>query len=286
MKLDGLMLADRLRCTRCAYDLRGLTSPRCPECGQPIDRANRQIIAWEHRASLGKIRAFFQTAVAATYAPIHLSEAALGTVNVQDARKFRWIACFVFSVFFSAVYVFEIWDHGGVELLRVASEDFINDGGSLWQYQFLWQSGAMLWPVLPIGFLIAMLLATEIAHWFYDARFEIVQANRAMALSYYLWLPFANVFLLAAALGVIINLRLHSGQMLVLQLISPAIAAVFLLTILNGFRAIRLVMKWGVVRLLLVLIGIGIQTIFAIALGLVVFPMMIGLFRLVIGSFR
>ncbi len=30
------MLQAENRCTRCGYDLRGLTEPRCPECGTPF----------------------------------------------------------------------------------------------------------------------------------------------------------------------------------------------------------------------------------------------------------
>jgi len=34
-------------CLRCGYDLRGLTEPRCPECGEPFDESfiNRELAA-------------------------------------------------------------------------------------------------------------------------------------------------------------------------------------------------------------------------------------------------
>jgi hypothetical protein len=31
---------DNRLCTRCEYDLRGIGSDRCPECGEPIPRSN------------------------------------------------------------------------------------------------------------------------------------------------------------------------------------------------------------------------------------------------------
>jgi hypothetical protein len=37
-RLTGRILQAQGRCVRCRYDLRGLSEPRCPECGTPFDR--------------------------------------------------------------------------------------------------------------------------------------------------------------------------------------------------------------------------------------------------------
>jgi hypothetical protein len=34
-----------LNCTRCGYDLRGQTTPRCPECGRDLDERQRALLA-------------------------------------------------------------------------------------------------------------------------------------------------------------------------------------------------------------------------------------------------
>jgi hypothetical protein len=281
-------LSESFYCHGCAYDLRGLTSNRCPECGMVIDRSSAGIIAWEKRAKIGRVRAFVRTAVAATFTPIHFARAATGSVDVRSAKRFRWVACLVFTALFSLIFLFEVWDHGGIDALRLVDEDYRNSVGKFWEPLFVWQSGAMLWPTLPAGLLIATILATGIAHWFYTSRLEPVPANRAMALGYYLWLPFACGLLLLAVLGVFLNqtLRPGPGLPLFLQLISPAVVTAWVFTILNGFRAIRAVMKCGVLRPILMVAGIVTQTILAAALGLIVFPAVVGVFRLGIGSLR
>lgn len=38
-RAQALWLARRTRCRHCGYDLRGLTTPRCPECATPIESA-------------------------------------------------------------------------------------------------------------------------------------------------------------------------------------------------------------------------------------------------------
>lgn len=58
-------------CTHCQYNLRGLTEPRCPECGRPFDPANlhTSLIPWVNRKQIGRVRAFFKTAWQASIRP-------------------------------------------------------------------------------------------------------------------------------------------------------------------------------------------------------------------------
>jgi hypothetical protein len=38
-----------VRCPKCAYELRGLPEPRCPECGEPFDRGRLLVVQYATR---------------------------------------------------------------------------------------------------------------------------------------------------------------------------------------------------------------------------------------------
>src|SRR5438477_13137741 len=77
-------------CPDCGYDLRGLSSERCPECGLSIDAAMVESpIPWAHRARIGRLRAFRRTVILATFRPKRLAAAVAVTVDYADARLFR-----------------------------------------------------------------------------------------------------------------------------------------------------------------------------------------------------
>src|SRR5258706_15900939 len=50
-------------CPHCAYNLRGVASSQCPECGQTVDRTilAQSILPWAQRKRLGWIRAYWRT---------------------------------------------------------------------------------------------------------------------------------------------------------------------------------------------------------------------------------
>jgi predicted RNA-binding Zn-ribbon protein involved in translation (DUF1610 family) len=84
--------ARELFCPECGYNLRGITSARCPECGTEIDRAKlaESQIPWVHRAKIGRVRAYVRTAWLATARPNRLAMEMAGPVSYEDARKF-WL---------------------------------------------------------------------------------------------------------------------------------------------------------------------------------------------------
>src|ERR1700683_1647317 len=78
-------------CVGCGYNLRGLESARCPECGMEFDKAGHSSLAWEHRRRLGRRKAFWATMRMAACQPRRLAESVGGPVNYRSARNFRWI---------------------------------------------------------------------------------------------------------------------------------------------------------------------------------------------------
>jgi hypothetical protein len=90
--------AQGLLCPACGYDVRGIESERCPECGIVIDRREllRSPIPWEHRKELGKWRAYWRTVRLAMFRPGKLAAAVARPVEVAEARNFSrrtaWLA--------------------------------------------------------------------------------------------------------------------------------------------------------------------------------------------------
>src|SRR5687768_3337208 len=82
-----------LFCPVCGYDLRGIESTRCPECGGEVDRSALAAsnIPWVHRRYLGAVRAFWKTVRTATVRPEHLGAECARPVNYADALRFRFV---------------------------------------------------------------------------------------------------------------------------------------------------------------------------------------------------
>jgi len=80
-----------LFCPTCNYDLRAISSDRCPECGMQIERGGRDmpLLPWSHRKTLGTLRAYFRTGTLAVLHPGRLAREALRPVHLADAKQFR-----------------------------------------------------------------------------------------------------------------------------------------------------------------------------------------------------
>src|SRR5439155_13935145 len=83
--------AHGLYCPECGYDLRGIESPRCPECGQSIDRATlaESRIPWVHRHEIGRFRAYWRTLWLATLRPKRIATDIAAPAHPRDAELFR-----------------------------------------------------------------------------------------------------------------------------------------------------------------------------------------------------
>src|SRR5215468_1275370 len=86
-----------LLCGACGYNLRGVPSNRCPECGREFDPnyliAN--LIPWEQRRYVGRFRAFWHTAWIASFQPRRLAAYMDRPINAGSARLFHlWVILF------------------------------------------------------------------------------------------------------------------------------------------------------------------------------------------------
>jgi hypothetical protein len=89
---------DSLHCAGCGYNLFGIESDRCPECGLAIDRSvqGESRIPWVHRQRIGRIRALWRTVVLFTIHPRIIAQEVNRPVGYADAIKFRRV-CLVLA---------------------------------------------------------------------------------------------------------------------------------------------------------------------------------------------
>ena len=180
-----------LFCPVCGYDLRGIESTRCPECGGAFDRSALAAsnIPWVHRRYLGTVRAFWKTVRMATVRPEHLGAECARPISYADALRFRlavvltaWVAIAAAatlawlktpglrrSAFFSTISGFRYWRGEALDL-KAPVPLILN---LLWLLFWLWcASGIASW-------------------WFAPRRLSVVRQNRAVALSQYAVAPLA-----------------------------------------------------------------------------------------------
>jgi hypothetical protein len=204
--------AESMPCPGCGYDRRGSESGVCPECGSAAPPLCAAItIPWERRRHVGRVRAFLQTVWMATFRPRRLAAAMGGPVDYRSAERFRWVVVGIVSLLLILVFVLLAWINRGIAELGGWSDlawpllDPKKPVTIGWEFHTMWLAGAMLIPVLPVGIVVALLIATAVpGYWFHPRRLPLAQQNRAVAISRYgaaplvwLWLP--GIALIAAA---------------------------------------------------------------------------------------
>lgn len=183
-----------LYCPACMYDLRGLTSDQCPECGVEIDRARleKSSIPWVHREGLG-LGAFLKTAMVATFKTEYFSMEIARPVSLDDARKFRrrvvWLLTLVGSVF-------------GM-MLALMVEDFRDPIDLSWAVP---PGVTVLSALLGAGLIWLFLMGWTGLHmvWFHPKALSVEQQNRAVALSHYACAPLLWFIFSLIAIGLAI----------------------------------------------------------------------------------
>ncbi len=177
-------IADELYCQDCGYNLRGLTSMRCPECGESLDavRAMEPRLPWTHRKTLGRFRAYWKTVYFVTFRTRLFAEELARPVSYRDAQRFRWATLLhiYLPLVVATVCVYWLYAPGPGPVRQFAPR--------------LEQALASVWPcaVFHLGLLIWLATATGLAGYFYHPRdVPVRQQNRAIALSYYTLAPLA-----------------------------------------------------------------------------------------------
>src|SRR4051794_7836067 len=158
---DDEVAISELFCPACGYNLHGLVSDRCPECGLSIDleTLNRSVIPWTHRERIGRIRAFGRTVMLAARSPRTLAQDASRPVSYCDAQLFRWtvvlLAAFPLMV---AAIVIRAW--GGSDIAAAPMRGAFTSGWppvrlSAWiDVAYCLLAGATVYPVPPVALLL------------------------------------------------------------------------------------------------------------------------------------
>ncbi len=86
-------MGEDLFCPACGYNLRGIDSRNCPECGREFDPATLAMsqIPWVHRKEIGRLKAYFKTLWMLTFHPVRFGEEASRPVCLKSARRFCWV---------------------------------------------------------------------------------------------------------------------------------------------------------------------------------------------------
>lgn len=114
---DWQFVTDEVECVRCGYNLRGLTQPRCPECGLEfewadlLDPTRRQHpYLFEHQAQHGPIASYMRTALGSLKPPRFWR-----TITIQQPCHGRRL--WLYALIFVGLYGFIA---GGVSALVLA----------------------------------------------------------------------------------------------------------------------------------------------------------------------
>lgn len=181
-----------LFCQDCGYNLRGLTSNRCPECGRTLDAVRSTIpgIPWVHRRNIGRLSAYWQTVWLVMFRHKRFCEELARPVSYPDAQRFRWMT--ILHVYLPVLAATVI------AYLRYWPAPF---NEQLWNEAF-----AAVWPAVALHgcFVLFLAAATGAPSYFFTLReLPVPQQNSAIAMSYYAtaalaWTPLALVLALAA----------------------------------------------------------------------------------------
>src|SRR5947209_8529114 len=84
------VVAGDIFCVECGYDLRGLASARCPECGIELDRGamGRSRLKWARRKTIGRVPAYLATVWSVIARTRRVADEVAGPVSLDDAREF------------------------------------------------------------------------------------------------------------------------------------------------------------------------------------------------------
>ncbi len=155
-------------CPSCGYSLRGIESPRCPECGFELPPpGEHSVIPWSYRARLGRLRALRRTVRLVTFRNREFCAAMLNPVSYRDAQRFRGACVIIASLSL-------LWVFGIAAGFSRTTQDSIKETG---------------WPVYlaeVVGAIAVLFVVTGLPSYFFHPRcLSIESQNRALALSYY-----------------------------------------------------------------------------------------------------
>lgn len=163
-----------LFCQECAYNLRGLTGDRCPECGNSLDGVRSFVpkIPWLRRSEIGWGRAYMKTVWYVMFNQRRFCEEMARPVDFAESQRFRWLTVAV------------AW----LPLLGVLVAAHGLGWSSAFDVSFISNPFREVWPTLILlaSALLFLVAATGVPSYFFHPRgVDTELQNRAIALSYY-----------------------------------------------------------------------------------------------------
>ena len=285
-------------CIGCGYNLRGLLSDRCPECGLPVDAANGSAIPWEGRKQLGLFRAFRRTCWEAMFHPRRLAGAVGFPVSPSSARGFRWIvtllAALPLGILVTIISVLEgssqffgflMWP-GQSALPQSVSR--VPTAG--WEVAAVWLAGVVTWGIFPLGIFVTIYLWTGVlGFWVRPSDWPVERRDRATAVSAYACAPLALMFIPAIAQFVAYSLWDKDGEFywrICLLCVGVEFASFLLIIPMYISSAVNMILATthSGVRRWSAWIGLPICGVLAALIGLGLLPAALGLVRIMIQS--
>ena len=294
-------------CPACGYDLRGIDSDRCPECGLEIDRAAVSRIPWVNRAKIGRARAYCRTAWMATARTAALAAEVQRPVDLRDGQTFRritvliaWLPLAALTAWAGATvpsnngFVPVVNGHiSGVVFNAINGADGVPLGLIVPYTVGLATPG-----VLPAAVLLALVLITGApSYFFHPRRLPVERQNRAVAASYFACAPLALLPIPTAAVA--LSLLYHGGALAEKGQLSPyGVDLVLGIIIGIGPLLILAALAFATLRLLRkttlnplgrqVASAVAILLLWAasVAMPLVGLPWVVGFVRLMVASLR
>lgn len=208
--------AEELFCPHCGYNLRGIASRRCPECGRDVDRAGlaEVQVPWAQRKRIGRVRAYVRTVWMAVAYPRQLARQADRPLIYEDARWFWVVTILILSVSFTVYWFVSGYDESRLnqlpaEMTRLMWARSPQRQDMLLDLSLPLSAVYALPPTVPIVVMLFLFAATgSSSYWFHPRRLSIEQQNRAVAASYYTCGPLALHLLLVIPVIAIYALNL------------------------------------------------------------------------------
>ena len=203
-----------LFCQECGYNLRGLTSDRCPECGYRLDSVRSTVsgIPWTYRRESGWLKTYWKTVWMVMFRHKRFCEELARPVAYADSQAFRWM---------TILHVF-------VPVLAAAILAYPASWPAPFNDRLLDEAFVAIWPAaLLLGcFLLFLVGATGLpSYYFHPPEVPVEQQNRAVAMSYYAaaalaWTPLSFLIGLAG-MGLLPRHRVLGEALVALGMLLP-----------------------------------------------------------------